>query len=83
MIAKLYSGIHNSSIARSLMYKRNAELAKAGVVDLADYKPKNITTRISVFGREYEDSEKCIIKDPETSEEKEITMKELLERLTK
>ena len=40
MIAKLYSGIHNSSIARSLMYKRNAELAKAGVVDLADYKPK-------------------------------------------
>jgi hypothetical protein len=68
-------------IARALMYKRNGELAKAGVVDLVDYKPKHITTRISVFGREYEDSEKCVVKDPETGEEKEITMKELLEML--
>lgn len=68
-------------IARQLMYKRNAELAKAGVVDLVDYKPKKKTTRIAVFGREYEDSERCIIKDPATGEEKEISMAELLERL--
>lgn len=69
-------------IARQLMYKRNAELAKAGVVDLVDFKPKYKTTRISVFGREYEETEICTIKDPETGEEKQISMKELLQRLT-
>lgn len=69
-------------ISRSLMYKRNAELAKAGVVDLADYKPKHPTSKVSVFGREYEEYEKCTIKDSETGEEKEITMKELLELLS-
>lgn len=74
---------NGASFNRQLMYKRNAELAKVGVVDLIDYKPKHITTRVAIFGREYEDSEICVVKDPETGEEKEITIKELYERLMK
>lgn len=68
-------------ISRNLMYKRNAELAKNGVVDLADYKPKNPTDKIAIFGREYNENEKCVIKDPETGEEKEITIKQLMDML--
>ena len=68
-------------IARQLMYKRNAELAKAGVVDLADYKPKRPTNKITIFGREYNEDEICIVKDPETGEDKEMTVKEVLEFL--
>lgn len=66
-------------IARALMYKRNAELAKAGVVDLSEYKPTKTTDKVSIFGREYQENEIVTIRDPENEEgDKEITIKELL-----
>ena len=81
-------GIVNTNAMTSAMLAKNAynaELAKAGVVDLADYKPKKPTNKIDIFGREFYENEKVIIKDPDNPElgEQEITIKELLSILNK
>lgn len=69
-------------ICRQLMYQRNKEMAKKGVVDLVDYKPTKRTDRVAVFGREFSENDKLMYRDPEGNE-KEITFGQLEEMVYK
>ena len=69
-------------ICRQLMYQRNKEMAKKGVVDLVDYKPTKKTDRVAVFGREFSENDKLMYRDPEGNE-KEITFGQLEEMVYK
>lgn len=64
-------------IARAVMYKRNKEMAKIGITDIADFKPQHPTETIWVSGRDLNENEK--IKVRVEGEEKEMTAGELLE----
>ena len=69
-------------ICRQLMYQRNKEMAKKGVVDLVDYKPTKRTDRVAVFGREFSENDKLMYRDPDGNE-KEITFGQLEEMVYK
>lgn len=69
-------------ICRQLMYQRNKEMAKKGVVDLVDYKPTKRTDRVAVFGREFSENDKLMYRDTEGNE-KEITFGQLEEMVYK
>ena len=66
-------------VAREVMYKRNAEMAKHGITDFVDYKPKEPTDKISIFGRHFHEDQSFKVKVD--GEEKEMTAKEILEYL--
>ena len=58
------------------MYKRNAELAKLGLNDIADFKPQKPTNQVVVAGRNLTDDDTVEIKLM-SGEIKTVTVKEL------
>lgn len=68
--------IELARLAREVMYKRNAELAKLGLNDIADFKPQKATNKVVVAGRNLTDDDKVEIKLM-SGEIKTVTVKEL------
>lgn len=71
-------------IAKEVMYKRNQEMSKLSppINDIKDYKPKNPTDKISVFGRIMDENVEVEIKLPpknrfSQSEIKRVPLKEV------
>ena len=62
-------------MARECMYKRNQELAKLGLNNIKDFKPKKPTDEVIVAGRKLKDSDTVEIKV--NGEIKTVTVKEL------
>lgn len=63
-------------IGREVMYKRNQEMAKLGINNIADYKPQKPTDQVMVAGRQLNDNDKVEIRTID-GEVKTITVKEL------
>lgn len=68
--------IELARVAREVMYTRNAELAKLGLNDVADFKPQRPTNKVVVAGRNLTDDDKVEIKLM-SGEIKTVTVKEL------
>lgn len=68
--------IELARLAREVMYKRNAELAKLGLNDIADFKPQKPTNKVVVAGRNLTDDDTVEIKLM-SGEIKTVTVKEL------
>ena len=64
-------------LCREVMQKRNKLNADRGLTDFADYKPKDPTNKISIFGRQFD--EDTIFPVEIGGEKKEMTAKEILE----
>lgn len=66
-------------IARLVMYKRNQEMAKLGIKNIHDYKPKNRTDKIFVSGVDMQEYEKLLVKNG--NEVQETTALDLLNKV--
>lgn len=63
-------------VAREVMYKRNQEMAKLGINNISDYKPKKPTDEVMVAGRKLNDNDQLEIRTI-NGEVKTVTVKEL------
>lgn len=68
-------------VARTIMHRRNKEMAKLGITDMADFVPKEPTDIIWVSGRDLHEDQTLNVRID--GEEKEMSAKDLLEHVEK
>lgn len=65
------------TLAREIMYERNAKNAEAGITDIRDYKPTQPTDKVMLYGQEFNENTEFEVEI--AGEKKTMTAKEILD----